>query len=58
MQISYNTVVPYIGIIKIKGFWPYIISQNQLLTYLLTRSPTHPLTHSLTHLLTNAFRVA
>ena len=33
---SYSTVVLYIGIMKVRGFWPQIITQNQLDIYFLT----------------------
>ena len=32
VQLSYNTV----GIMKVRGFWPQIIPQNQLYIYFMT----------------------
>ena len=35
--VSYSTVVLYIGIMKVRGFWPKILSsKNQLDIYFLT----------------------
>ena len=34
--VSYSTVVLYIGIMKVRGFWPKLSPQNQLDIYFLT----------------------